>query len=559
MQESGCAKPVGVGYSRIESLPFSSIPSQNRLFLDYLNDPLSLRRYYPSAVGSHAEVSGRADEVLRRYAADRDRVCDALVRLNASYRASPETLANIDLLRRPDTVAVLTGQQTGIFTGPLFTIYKALSAIKMAQCLHTRGTNAVAVFWMATEDHDLEEVSEAFVVDPSGRVSSVRSSFSDADTSEPVGAVRFDDTIGALSKQLFELLPETEFTSEIHSLVLDHWREGGDFGNAFGSTITALLGKFGVIVVDPRDDELKRLAAPIYADAVDRSGEIVNALTLRSKELEAAGYQPQVLIEDDYFPLFYHTDDGRRLSLRRTSGGLLKIKGERTEFSLDDLRQMLLSDPSRFSPGVMLRPVVQDYLFPTLCYFGGGAEVAYFAQISEVYRVLERPVTPIFHRQSFTVVEARHARTLERLGLEFVDLFRGEPALLPAIVDKFIDPESAKIFDEAARRINDELDRIEDLTAKLDATIAANLATRRRKIAYHISALRTKYRRRSAEKDEEIGRRLNAAFDQLVPGGQLQERTINVFSFLDRLGPAFVDTLLAAVDLDDKGHRVIYL
>lgn len=558
MQESGCAKPVGVGYSRIESLPFSSIPSQNRLFLDYLNDPLALRRCYPSAVGSHAEVSGRADEVLRRYAADRDRLCDALVRLNASYGASPETLANIDLLRRPETVAVLTGQQTGLFTGPLFTIYKALSAIRMARCLRNRGTNAVAVFWMATEDHDLEEVSEAFVVDRSGRVSGVRSSFSDADTGKPVGAVRFDHTIDALSEQLFELLPKTEFTSEIRSLVRG-WREGGDFGNAFGSTLTALLGKFGVIVVDPRDDELKRLASPIYAVAFDRSGEIVDALTLRSKELEAAGHKPQVLIEDDYFPLFYHTDDGRRVSLRRTPDGRLKIKGERTEFSLDDLRQMLLSDPSRFSPGVMLRPVVQDYLFPTLCYFGGGAEVAYFAQISEVYRVLERPVTPIFHRQSFTVVEARHARTLERLGLEFADLFRGEPALLPAIVDKFIDPEAAKIFDDADRRINDELDRIEHVSARLDPAIAANLATRRRKIAYHISALRAKYQRRSAEKDEEIGRRLNAAFDQLMPGGQLQERTINVFSLLDRLGPAFVDTLLAAVDLDDRGHRVIYL
>jgi bacillithiol synthase len=202
---------------------------------------------------------------------------------------------------------------------------------------------------------------------------------------------------------------------------------------------------------------------------------------------------------------------------------------------------------------------VQDFLFPTVCYFGGGAEIAYFAQNSEVYRILDRPVTPILHRQSFTVVEAKHGRTLEKYGLSFTDLFAGMDAVLPRIVDKFIDPNTARIFAEAEEKINTELNRLDQTLSQMDVTLAANLATRRRKIIYHIGALRKKYHFRRAERDETIGRRVRNAFTALMPHGHLQERTLNAASFADRLGPAFIDIIYDSIDLDDKGHRVIYL
>ena len=207
----------------------------------------------------------------------------------------------------------------------------------------------------------------------------------------------------------------------------------------------------------------------------------------------------------------------------------------------------------------MLRPVVQDYLFPTVCYFGGGAEIAYFAQNSEVYRIMDRPVTPILHRQSFTIIEAKHARTLEKYELEFTDLFAGEAEVLPKIVDKFIDPNTAKLFAEAEKKINTELNRLDQSLSQIDVTLAANLATRRRKIVYHIAALQKKYQFRRVEMDEIIDRRVRSAFTSLLPHGNLQERTLNVTSFLDRFGPKFIDMVYDSIDLDDKGHRVVYL
>lgn len=559
MNDSGCTKPVSVRGLRAESVPFSSIPSQSKLFIQYQENPLSLKRFYPSVVASHTEIADRAGEVLERYGTDRRILCDALVRINSRFEAGSETLSNIELLREADSVAVLTGQQTGLFTGPLYSICKALSAIKMAEFLRSRGIKAVPVFWIATEDHDLAEVSNAFVIDNGNGLFESRVASSENDEGLPVGRILLNDSVVSAVDALFTTLPDTEFSYSLRQQLLNTWAEGRNFGEAFGSFMTALLGKLGLVIVDPLDDEIKRLAGPVYTDAIRKSGEIVRALTARSSELVDAGYHAQVLVEEDYFPLFWHADDGRRTALRRRSDGTLHVKGERKSFTESDLLERAAADPGRFSPGVMLRPVVQDYLFPTVCYFGGGAEIAYFAQNSEVYRMLDRPVTPILHRQSFTVIEAKHARTLEKYGLSLSDLFAGEAAVLPRIIDEFIDKDTAKLFAGVEERMNTELNRLDQALSQMDATLAANLATRRRKILYHIAAMRKKYHFRRAETDETINRRLRSAFTSLWPNGHLQERTLNVASFIDRFGPNFIDWIYDSIDLDDKGHRVVFL
>jgi bacillithiol biosynthesis cysteine-adding enzyme BshC len=292
---------------------------------------------------------------------------------------------------------------------------------------------------------------------------------------------------------------------------------------------------------------------------LDRSGEIVDALTARDRELINDGYHAQVLIDADHFPLFFNTADGKRRSLRLDNDGGYRVSGEKMRLTANEIRTMAQSSPERLSPNVMLRPVVQDYLLPTLCYFGGSAEIAYFAQNSEVYRVLERPATPILHRQSFTIIERRHARTLAKYELGFPDLFKGFDELLPRIIDRFVNPETARVLADAEDRIAAELHRLDVELSQIDPTLAANLATRRRKIMYHIGALQKKFRRVQIEKDEIAGRRLHAAFNELLPDGRLQERSLNIFTYLNRHGPYFIDWLYESLDLDDPGHRLLYL
>jgi len=330
-------------------------------------------------------------------------------------------------------------------------------------------------------------------------------------------------------------------------------------GEAFCTQIQQLFAEYGLIVVDPLDLRLKTLAAPIYAKAVESSEEIVSALVNRSRELETDGYEAQVLITPDYFPLFYHTDNGVRHSVRQKSEGKYRVGDTKLEFTRAELHETATGNPERFSPGVMLRPVVQDYLFPTAGYFGGGAEIAYFAQNSKVYEILDRPVTPILHRQSFTVVEAKHARTLGKYDLAFTDLFAGFENVLPKIVEQFVNPTTAGTFADAEDDINLELDRLDQELSRIDPTLADNLATRRRKILYHIAALRKKFHRVQLERDEIVNRQIRTLFASLLPDGQLQERKLNIGSFMSRHGSYFIEWIYDSIDLDERGHRVLYL
>jgi bacillithiol biosynthesis cysteine-adding enzyme BshC len=558
-QEIACPGPRGNIVLRTESIPFSEIPGQSKLFTEYQADPLSKREYYPNVLASHTQVAERIPEVLANYKADRTVLCDALETMNRKFGATQATLDNIELLRQGDTVAVVSGQQAGLFSGPLYTIYKALSAIKMVECLRGRGINAVPVFWVATEDHDFEEVSKTFVLDRHDEVAELKNEPKRCYQNLPVGYVKLDNSINETVENLFRDLPPTEFTSDLRRLIDEAWTPKTYFGDAFARLLTQLLGKYGLIILCPLHKKLKELASPVYVEAIKKSSEIVDALLKRNAELEKAGYQAQVHITEDYFPLFWQARDHTRNALKKSETGTFRTKDGEREFTLDELAAIATNEPNRFSPSVVLRSVVQDYLLPTVCYFGGAAEVAYFAQSGEVYRILGRPVTPILHRQSFTIIESKNAKTLERYDLELTDLFAGIENLLPNIVEQYLNKDTAKVFATAEEKINTELNRLDQELSQVDPTLAENLAKRRRKILYHIAALRNKFHHVQVRRDQTINHQIESLFASLLPHKHLQERTLNITQFINRYGENFVDWVYQAIDLDDKGHRLIYL
>lgn len=543
----------------IETLPYAEMPGQSKIFLDYQKNPLGLEKYYPLTVSSHTEISRNIPEVLANYKTNRSALCDALEEMNTACGASEKTLENLRLLRESDCVAVVSGQQAGLFTGPLYTIYKALSAVKLTECLRGRGVKAVPVFWIATEDHDFAEVSNTFVINKEGHLTEIRNEPKRCYENLPVGYVKLDDSIKPSIEELFKNLPYTEFTDELRAMVEETWKPGSDYGETFAKMLTRVLGKYGLILLCPLDKRLKKLAAPLYTEAIKKSDEIVSALRKRSDELVQNGYHAQVLIGEDYFPLFYQASDRTRHALKKTAEGTYKTKGIDREFTLAELAELAENEPHKFSPSVVLRSVTQDYLLPTVAYFGGAAEIAYFAQSGEVYRILNRPVTPILHRQSFTFVESKHAKTLERFDLSLTDLFAGIENIEPAIVENYLNRETALLFADVEEKINVQLNRLDQNLAALEPTLADNLAKRRRKIIYHIGAMRRKFHAAQIRKDETVRRQVENLFAALLPHKHLQERTLNATSFLNRHGLYFIDWIYDAIDLDDKGHRIVYL
>ena len=391
---------------------------------------------------------------MRNYPDHRGVVCHLLDEQNRLFGSSQKTFDNIGRLRQSDCVAVLTGQQTGIIGGPLYTIYKALTAIKAADELTRNGTPAVPIFWAATEDHDFAEIAEAFNIDATGKLAHVVIEGDPQSESKPVGSIVVSQVDADVITDHLESLTPSEFSSATKELFTNCWKAGTTHGQAFCSFIAQIFADYGLIVVDPMSPKLKALSAPLIASVINEKKTIAESLLERSTKLSNAGYHSQVLIDDESVPLFWINDAGERRAVKATGDGRFRINGEREMISSQWLIEKISTEPERFSPGVMLRPVVQDYLFPSICYFGGGAEIAYFAQISEVYRLLGRRATPIFHRQSFTIVEAKHARTLRKFELEFTDLFSGFDALLPSIIERFVNPKAGETFTETEETIN---------------------------------------------------------------------------------------------------------
>lgn len=557
--EAACYSTPEESGLRVETLPFDLIPHQSRLFLDYLKDPVALRNFYPSAVRFHHELQQRVPDVLSAYRVDRARVCDALAAMNQRWGAGEATLKNIELLREEDCIAVVSGQQAGLFTGPLYTVYKALSAVKLAGCLQQRNTKAVPVFWIAAEDHDFAEVAKAELIGRDCQLKSVAVSEALHREGQPVGHVKLDDSIDTVVDELFELLPASEFAVDMKALVKSAWQPGRGYVDSFATMMTALLGRYGLIFLDPLDPALKQLAAPLYSEAARRAPEIATALEQRSAELERSGYHAQVLATANSFPLFLHDEEGRRHAVVRVADGKYKTKASEQEYTAEELAGIAQEQPERFSPNVTLRAVVQDYLLPTIAYYGGAAEIAYFAQTAEVYRVLERPATPILPRSSLTMIEHHTGRLLGRYDLTLVDFVEGLEPVIKRVVVEHLAADSAKLFADAEQNVNHELDRLRQELQSIDPTLANALETGRKKINYQLDGLKQRFVRAQMTRDEAAHRQLQRAFDQLYPNKDLQERHINITSLLARHGTYVIEWIFNAINLGSNEHQIVYL
>ena len=541
----------------IETVSFSDIPNQSRLFIDFQENSSKSSRFYPE---KQTELKDFAERVLENFKIDRNRLCDILFKENESLGAGKTTFENIELLRQNDCVAVVTGQQAGLFSGSLYTVYKALSAVKLAENLGKKNIKAVPVFWIAEEDHDFNEIKKTFVPDKEGKLAESENAPDDLSENLPVGFIRLDKTIRETIENLFETLPRTEFSDRLKKSLSETYRSSESYSSSFGKFLAKILERYGIIFISPLNKDLKKLCAPVFSGAIEKSDEISAGLLARNSELKTADYHAQVLVEENSFPFFWINENGERKSLRRDlKNGKIKAQNSKVEFTKKELKRIAEREPQNLSPNALLRPVVQDYLLPTILYFGGAAEIAYFAQNSVIYEILNRPETPIAHRASFTIIEPKHRRTMEKYDLQFSDLFKGKEEIFARTVEKFLNNGTAREFAEVEEIINTQLNRLDRHLLESEPTLSDNLANRRRKIIWHIGALRKKYHRAEIFKHKTAHRRLETLFTALLPHGALQERTLNVITFLNLYGANFIDWIYEAIDLDDKGHRIIYL
>ena len=516
----------------------TELPGTSRLFADYLYSFDRVDAFYrhsPRALDTLPDIARKIEFPDERRAA-----------LVSALRQQNGPSANLDRLAQPGTVAVVTGQQVGLFSGPAYTIYKALTAVRLARELSAQGTLAVPVFWLATEDHDFPEISKAWVFGPSGEAVSVA-------VDAPAGSV--DSPVGQLVPtrypidEMAEALKGFDFAGEVVALVRHAYAPGRPLGAAFRDLLKGLLARFDLLYLDPLDPAIRAIGAPFIRQAIAAGADLYPALIERGKALDQAGYHAQVHM-DGQTSLFFLLRDGHRIPLRRQGDRYLSRDGSH---SLVDLA----GEAERISPNALLRPVLQDYLLPTVAYVGGPAELAYFAQSEVLYARLLGRMPMMLPRNGFTLVDARSAKLMDRYGFQLPALFAGETMLKESIAAQLLPERLKALMAQSKTETAAVLNRLESELRGFDGSLAKALSTSRAKIEYQFGKIERKTARESARRDDRAGQDAAHLSHLLYPHKHLQERFHSILPFVAKHGFDLIDRIEEHTCIDCVDHHVM--
>ncbi|MDA0203895.1 MAG: bacillithiol biosynthesis cysteine-adding enzyme BshC [Acidobacteria bacterium] len=530
---------------KVARIPYTSLPGTTPLFADLLYNFERVAKFYPhqpSLDSVAAAVAGIAYPDERR-----SRVVAALREQNRS--AGDATQENLNRLARPETVVVATGQQVGLFGGPIFSVFKALTAAKHAADLRQRGISAVAVFWLATEDHDLAEVDHAWLFDADGepRLAEGKAQLAE---SAPVGAAKLPSGVTDALRKAVAGMPNGEAVLRNES---EHYKEGRTLGQAFRGLLEDLLKPHGLIFLDPMDSALRPIAAELIRKLIDRGDQAVDLLTTRGKQLDDAGYHRQVAVGSGS-SLLFRVSDGRRSVIRRSGDRYLTEDGAK---SATELGAMIERDPEGFSPNALLRPVVQDYLLPTAVFVGGAAELAYLAQSAVLYDLLLGRMPVVMPRAGFTLLNGRAAKLMERYQLDVPGCFIPLNELQDHIARRATPAELQQRFDSEGAVIGAALDRINETLTSFDPTLGEAFQRSSSKINYQLAKIQTKAARESLLRNERSRGDANRLANLIYPQKTLQERLYCTLPFLAQYGDELLDRVYEAIDSGCLDHQVI--
>ncbi|HEY4382126.1 MAG TPA: bacillithiol biosynthesis cysteine-adding enzyme BshC [Acidobacteriaceae bacterium] len=504
-----------------ECYPIATLPHTTKLFRDFLalGDAAAdspVRAWYGS------EPLGRAWMRPSAPAERAPELAAALERQSVAFGAGPATLANIAKLRS-GARAVVTGQQVGLLGGPLLTLLKAATAIARAkQATATTGVEHVPIFWLATEDHDLEEVDQVALLSKTA-VETLHFGGKTASAVAPVGGVPFDASIDHLLDQASELLGY----APICDVLRECYSQSATFGSAFARWMTRLFAEQGLIVLDAAGRDFHTLGATALRRAIENADELEAALLARSAELESAGYHAQVLVKPGASLLFLVGADGRQ-ALRRMPDGSWKAGAGNSakSYSTADLLAILDTEPERLSPNALLRPVFQDTILPTTAYIGGPAEVAYFAQSAVLYdRILCR-VTPILPRLSATLIEPAIGAVMAQHEVSLPDAMTTQDDLAQRLGARAMPIEAKRRLATAGNALDEALIAAENYLGTLDAGLGKSAEVSGSKMRYQMNRLRRLAAAFELNKEGSLRKHADAMVLHLFPEGHPQERVI---------------------------------
>jgi bacillithiol biosynthesis cysteine-adding enzyme BshC len=536
--------------SRI-SVDVRRFPWIRKLAADYAFDFPAVSKFF---AGDPAQPQSWSNAIARAQACQRPRaeVVELLLEQQSRRNAPPEARAATSILRDPKSVAIVTGQQAGLFGGPLFTLLKSLTALKLVEELRSRyGTPAVAIFWIDAEDHDWNEVSSCTVLDSDLRPQTITLPAPPGAGELPVAAVRLDDGVLTAIRDLERALPATEFTAPLLTSLADAYQPGRGMAEAFGRWLETMLGSRGLVIFDSSDPAAKPLVGGVFARELESPEQTSQLAARAGADLVELGYHAQVMPQEG--PALFHLD-GRRHAIRR-DGNAYAVGNDRHE--ADALQRSASTDPAAFSPNVLLRPIVQDTLFPTVCYVAGPNELGYQAQLRAVFEHFGLPMPLYYPRASATILDSAAARFLSRYELPLELLQPQDDGALNRLLESQLPPSVEEALQDALQAVDERMSTLASAVPALDPTLEGAVRSTLGKMQHDLKALHSKIIHAAKRRDETLRRQFDRARAQAFPGGHPQERSIGFVSFLARYGPSLVDRLDDELPLD-LGHHWVF-
>ena len=536
------------------------LPWVRRLAADYAYDFRQLAPFYAGDPSDHASWAAAIARMQAR-GAERSQIASVIAAQQRRRQAPARALEAGEQLANPRTVAIVTGQQAGLFGGPLFTLLKALTALKLAdQVSHDHQVPVVAVFWIDAEDHDWNEVRSCTVFDDTLAPRTVSLPPDGAADGAPVAAVRLTDAVVAALDDLERVLPATEFRPSLVAALRHAYAPGTGMAAAFGCWLEAVLGDRGLVVFDSSDPVAKPLASGIFVRELSMPGRTTSLARAAGADLVACGYHAQVQTAADGPALFrlvghdLERINGRRRAIQQQDGHFL-IDGAHHEPArlVDEAGHR----PEGFSPNVLLRPLVQDTLFPTICYVAGPSELAYLGQLRDVYAHFGVSMPLMYPRASATLLDSAGLRFLTKYGLPIEAIGRQDDAALNELVAKQIPPEIEASLADAGRAIDAGMARAIEMMPSLDPTLEGAARTTLGRMQHDLQTLHGKMIQAAKKRNETLKRQFVRVQALAFPGGHAQERAIGFVSFLNQYGPALVERLEDELPLDIGQHWIV--
>ena len=532
----------------------SNLPGSTKVVHDYISQVEPATAYYaggaPNQEGLIASVNKAASRKM-----DRQRISDVLVKQNSGWGMPAAVIDNARLLAQADSAAIVTGQQVGLLGGPLYTIYKTITAIRIARELSAgTGKPVIPVFWVEGEDHDFDEIA-SFNILRSNEIRTFTLESPSTDNPGAVGRLLLSDGIEAMLEELASMLPPSDFHEELFGALREAYAPGRSIEDAFVAWWKRLFADYGLVFMNPDDRDLKQLTTPLFEREIQNPSVSAERVEEVSRSLESEGYHAQVNVRPSN--IFLLTDAGR-LSLDVDGDGFV-LRGTDRRYSREEMVAWLKSEPEAFSPNVVLRPLMQDMLLPTAAYIAGPGEIAYFAQYRGVYDWAGINMPVIYPRASATLIEPKVEKVFERYDISLEDFVDGVDTLFSKIVRTLsshdFDAEFSALLSAVNQSINDIKPTIEDVDRNLGRTTEATRAA----IIKEIDRLKDRVLRAEKRRHDEVRSQLEKTWVNILPEGRLQERVISPVYFLNKYGFSLIDQLMDGLDVETHDHKMISL